>query len=59
MELSLVMGFSNEDLVSIAQPYVNTLIVTMRIGGFDVHKVMVDGGSRAKFMYLDLFKGLG
>ena len=58
-ELSLVMGFSNEDLVSIAQPHVNTLIVTMRIGGFDVHRVMVDGGSRAKFMYPDLFTGLG
>ena len=59
MELSLVMGFSNEDLVGIAQPHVNILIVTMRIGGFDVHRVMVDGGSRAKFMYPYLFIGLG
>ena len=58
-ELSLVMGFSNEDLVSIAQPHVNILIVTMCIGDFDVHRVMVNRGSRAKFMYPDLFKGLG
>ena len=53
------MGFSSEDLVDIAQPHVKILIVTMRIGGFDVHRVMVDGGSRAKFMYPDLFTGLG
>ena len=59
MELSLVMGFSNEDLVGIAQPHVNILIVTIRIGDFDVHRVMVNRGSRAKFMYPYLFIGLG
>ena len=31
----------------------------MHIGGFDVHRVMVDGGSGVKIMYLNLFKGLG
>ncbi|XP_030923426.1 uncharacterized protein LOC115950360 [Quercus lobata] len=31
----------------------------MRIRGFDVHRVMVDGGSGAEIMYLDLFRGLG
>ena len=31
----------------------------MGIKGFDVHKVMVDGGSRAEIMYPDLFRGLG
>ncbi|XP_075663178.1 uncharacterized protein LOC142632704 [Castanea sativa] len=60
MESSLVMGFSNEDLVGTAQqPFVDTLVVTVRIGGFDVHRVMVDGGSGVEIMYPDLFKGLG
>ena len=34
-------------------------MVTLRIGGYDVKRVMVDQGSAAEIMYLDLFKGLG
>jgi len=33
-------------------------MVTLRITRFDVKRVMVDQGSGAKIMYLDLFKGL-
>jgi len=33
-------------------------VVTLRIGGYDVKKVLVDQGSDAEIMYLDLFKGL-
>ena len=58
-ELNLVMGFSDKDLVSTAQPHVNALVVTVHIGGFDLHRVMVDGGNGAKIIYLDLFRGLG
>ena len=31
----------------------------LRICGYDVKKVMVDQGSAAEIMYLDLYKGLG
>ena len=31
----------------------------MRINGFIVKRVLVDQGSGAKVMYLDMFKGLG
>ena len=34
-------------------------MVTLRIGGYDVKRVMVDQGSAAEIMYPDLFKGLG
>ena len=34
------------------------LLITLRIGGYDVKRVMVDGGSAAKIMYPDLYKGL-
>ena len=34
-------------------------MVTLRIGGYDVKKVMVDQGSAAEIMYPDLYKGLG
>ena len=34
-------------------------MVTFRIGGYDVKRVMVDQGSAAEIMYPGLFKGLG
>jgi len=33
-------------------------MVTVRIGGYDVKRVLVDQGSGAKIMYLDLYMGL-
>ena len=34
-------------------------MVTLRIGGYDVRRVMVDQGSAVDIMYLDLYKRLG
>ena len=39
-------------------PHDDALVVTLRIGGYDVKWVLVDQGSGAKIMYPDLFKGL-
>ena len=58
MELSLVMGFSDEDKIGTIQPHDNALVTTLRIGGYDVKRVMVDQGSVAEIMYPDLYKGL-
>ena len=33
-------------------------MITLKIGDYDVKRVMVDGGSAAKVMYPDLYKGL-
>ena len=33
-------------------------MVTLRIGGYDVRRVLVDQGSTVKIMYPDLYKGL-
>ena len=41
------------------QPHDDALVVTLRIGGYDVKRVMVDQGSAAEIMYPDLYKGLG
>ena len=35
------------------------MVVTLRIGGYDVKKVMINQGSVAEIMYPDLYKGLG
>ena len=52
------MGFSDEDKIGIVQPHDDALVITLRIGGYDVKRVMVDQGSAAEIMYPDLFKGL-
>ena len=33
-------------------------MVTLKIGGYDMKRVMVDQGSDAEIMYPDLYKGL-
>ena len=58
MGISMVLGFSDEDKLGTVQPHDDALVVTLRIGGYDVKRVMIDQGSVAKIMYLDLFKGL-
>ena len=42
VELPLVMGFSNEDKIGTIQPHDDALVITHRIGGYDVKRVMVD-----------------
>ena len=52
------MGFSDEDTIGTFQPYDDVLVVTLRIGGYDVKRVLVDQGSGVEIMYPDLYKGL-
>ena len=58
MELPLDIGFSDEDKIGTIQPHDDALVITLRIGGYDVKKVMVDQGSVAEIMYPDLYKGI-
>ena len=58
LERPLVMGFSDEDKIGAIQPHDDALVIILRIGGYDVKRVMVDQGSAVDIMYLDLFKGL-
>ena len=39
---SPVLGFSDEDKVGTIQPHDDALVVTLRIGRYDVKKVLVD-----------------
>ena len=58
MGTSLVLGFLDDYKLGTIQPYDDVLVVTLRIGGYDVKRVMIDQGSTAEVMYPDLFKGL-
>ena len=52
------LGFSDEDKTGTIQPHDDTLVVTLRIRGYDVRRVLVDQGNAVEIMYLDLYKGL-
>ena len=58
MEIPLVMGFLDEDKIGTIHPHDDALVITLRIGGYDVKRVMVDQGSTAEIMYPDIYKGL-
>ena len=58
LERPLVIGFSDEDKIGTIQPHDDALVITLRIGGYDVKRVMVDQGSVAKIMYPNLYKRL-
>ena len=58
METQPVLRFSDEDMVGTIQPHDDALVITLRIEGYDVKRVMVDQGSGVEIMYLDLYKGL-
>nr|XP_023929691.1 uncharacterized protein LOC112041000 [Quercus suber] len=41
-ESPLILGFSDEDKIGTIQPHDDALVITLRIGGYDVKRVMVD-----------------
>ena len=53
-----MLGFSDEDEIGTTQPHDDALVVTLRIGGYDVKRVLVDHGSAMEVMYPDLYRGL-
>ena len=59
MSVPLVLSFSDADKLGAIQPHDDVLVVTLRIGGYDVKRIMIDQGNAAEIMYPDLYKGLG
>ncbi|XP_023925788.1 uncharacterized protein LOC112037210 [Quercus suber] len=51
--------FNGDNLKGTIQPHDDALVVTARINGFIVKRVLVDQGRDAEVMYLDFFRGLG
>ena len=52
------MSFFEEDKVGTIQLHDVTLVVTLKIGGYDVKRVMVDQGSGVEIMYPNLYNRL-
>ncbi|XP_050247401.1 uncharacterized protein LOC126694902 [Quercus robur] len=53
-----LIEFSNEDKLGTFQPHDDALVVTLRISGYDVKRVLVDQGCAVEVMYPNLYKGL-
>jgi len=53
-----MLGFSNEDKIRTIQPHDDALVVTLRIVGFDLKRVLVDQGNAVEVMYPDLYRAL-
>ena len=58
IEIQLILGFSDEDKIGTIKTHDNALVVTLRIWGYDVKRVLVDQGSVVEIMYPVLYKGL-
>ena len=58
LERPLVMGFLDEDKIGTIQLHDDALVITLRIWGYNVKRVMVDQGNAAEIIYPDLYKGL-
>ena len=58
IDIPPVLGFSDEDKIGTIQPHDNALVVTLRIGGYDMKRVLVDQSNAVEIMYPDLYKGL-
>ena len=52
------LGFLEEDKEGTLQLLDDALVVTIRIGGYDMKRDLVDQGSGVEIMYLDLYKRL-
>ena len=58
IEIRPSLSFLDENKIGAIQSHDDALVITLRIGGYDVRRVMVDQGSCAEIMYLDLHRGL-
>ena len=58
MTIQPALSSLDEDKIRTIHPHNDALVVTLRIGGYDVKRVMVDQGSGAEIMYSNLYNGL-
>ena len=58
MDIWSTLSCLDEDKIGTIQPHNDALVVTLKIGRYNVKRVMVDQGSGAKIMYPNLYKGL-
>uniref|UniRef100_A0A2N9IK88 RNase H type-1 domain-containing protein n=1 Tax=Fagus sylvatica TaxID=28930 RepID=A0A2N9IK88_FAGSY len=58
-ESSKQIVFNDQDLEGVQLPHSDALVVTLRVGEFDVKRILIDPSSSVEIMYESLFRGLG
>jgi hypothetical protein len=53
------ISFSDSDLHDVQLPHNDHLVITLRIGNYDVKRVLIDQGSFAEVIYQELYEKLG
>ena len=53
---NLVIGFLEEDARRLHHPYVDALVVSIRVGDYNMHRVLVDNGSLVDILYYPAFQ---
>ena len=56
---SPIIGFSEEDARRLHHPHDDALVVSIRIGDYNVHRMLVDNGSSADILYYLAFQQIG
>ncbi|XP_065638880.1 uncharacterized protein LOC136071471 [Quercus suber] len=56
---SLIIGFSEEDARRLHHPHDDALVVSVRVGDYNVHRVLIDNGSSADILYYPAFQQMG
>ena len=56
---SPIIGFSEDDARRLYHPYDDALVVSLRVGDYNVHRMLVDNGSSADILYYPAFQQMG
>ena len=59
MRESPVIGFSEEDMRRLHHPHDDTLVVNVRVGDYNVHRMLVNNGSSTDILYYPAFQQMG
>ena len=51
-----IIGFLEEDARRLHHPHDNVLVVSIRVGDYNMHRVLVDNGSSADILYYPAFQ---
>ena len=51
-----IIGFSEEDARRLHHPHDDALVVSMRVGDYNMHRVLVDNGSSTDILYYPAFQ---
>ena len=57
IDIQPILGFLDKDKIRTIQPHDDALVVILKIGGYDVKRVLVNQGSAVEIMYPDLYRG--